>query len=70
MFIKVRFIREGSPVGREYTYSSKIPVEVGEQVELPTGGIGVVTEVNIPEEEIASYRDKIREIIGKKEGCS
>lgn len=70
MFIKVRFTKEGIPAGREYTYSSKIPVEVGEQVELPTGGTGIVTEVNIPEEEVASYRDKIREIIGKKGDCS
>lgn len=70
MFIKVRFRRGVNPVGREYIYSSEFPVEVGEQVELPSGGIGVVTEVNVPEKEAVFYGNKIKEIIGRTEDCS
>lgn len=67
MFIKIKFIKNEKLSEREYTYLSQIPVEVGDLVELPSGGIGVVTEVNVPEEEVESYKDKIKEISGKKE---
>lgn len=67
MFIKIKFIKNEKPSGREYTYRSQIPIEVGDLVELPSGGIGVVTEVNVPEEEVEPYKDKIKEISGRKE---
>lgn len=67
MFIKIKFIKNEKPSEREYTYLSQIPIEVGDLVELPSGGIGVVTEVNVPEEEVDPYKDKIKEISGRKE---
>lgn len=67
MFIKIKFIKNEKPSGREYAYRSQIPVEVGDLVELPSGGIGVVIDVNVPEEEVESYKDKIKEISGRKE---
>lgn len=66
MLIKVRFIKEDKPYGREYTYSSKIPVKIGDMVELPGGGIGIVTSVNVPKKEVEAYLDKIKKIVGKK----
>lgn len=70
MLIKVKFTKDDKPVGRNYTYRSKIPVDVGDQVDLPNGGIGIVTEVNIPESEVKVYKDRIKEIVGKKENCT
>lgn len=67
MLIKVRFIKNGSPSGREYTYRSEIKVEINDAVELPGGGIGVVTGTNVPESEVKSYAEKIKDIIGLKE---
>lgn len=67
MLIKIKFIKNEKPSGREYTYRSQIPVEVGDLAELSSGGIGVVTEVNVPEQEVESYKDKIKEISGRKE---
>lgn len=66
--IKLRFIRNGQPQGREYTYYTPTEVEVGDIVELEAReGIakGMVTQVNVPEEEIAPFKDRAKTIIGK-----
>ena len=62
MYIKVKFLKNGEPHGREYTYKATFPVEVGQEVLLPGGGNGVVTEINVPEEEVERFKDKIKEI--------
>ena len=62
MYVKVKFIKNGEPRGREYTYKATFPVEVGQEVLLPGGGNGVVTEINVPEEEVERFKDKIKEI--------
>lgn len=62
MYIKVKFLKNGEPHGREYTYKATFPVEVGQEVLLPGGGNGVVTEINVPEEDMESFKDKIKEI--------
>lgn len=62
MYIKVKFLKNGDPNGREYTYKSSFPVRVGKEVILPGGGNGVVTEINVPEEEVERFKDKIKEI--------
>jgi hypothetical protein len=66
--IKLRFMRNGEPQGREYTYYTPVEVEVGDSVEMEArGGIakGMVTQINVPEEEIASFKDRAKTIIGK-----
>lgn len=67
MLIKVMFIKNGSPSGREYTYRANIPIVIGDTVELPSNGTGIVTEVDVPESEVETYADKIKDIIGLKE---
>ena len=62
MYIKVKFLKNGEPHGREYTYKAAFPVSVGQEVILPGGGNGVVTEINAPKEEVESFKDKIKEI--------
>ena len=62
MYIKVKFLKNGEPHGREYTYKSTFPVRVGQEVLLPGGGNGVVTEINVPEKNVESFKDKIKEI--------
>ena len=63
-YIKVKFIKGDKPVGREYTYSSEILVNVGDKVELPGGANGIVTAVNVPESAVAGFKDKIKPIKG------
>lgn len=62
MYIKVKFLKNGEPNGREYTYKVTFPVCVGQEVILPGGGNGVVTEINVPEESVATFADKVKEI--------
>lgn len=62
MYIKVRFLKNGEPNGREYTYKSTSPVRVGQEVILPGGGNGIVTEINVPEGNVAAFADKVKEI--------
>jgi hypothetical protein len=66
--IKVRFVRDGVPSGREYTYFSNTDVETGDIVDLESrGGVaqGIVTAIDVPEEEIAPFKDTAKAIIGK-----
>lgn len=64
MYIKVKFLRDSKLTGREYIYSAPDTVRVGDEVILPSGGNGVVTEINVPEERVAGFKDKIKEICG------
>lgn len=66
--IKLRFLRAGEPSGREYTYFTPCEVAVGDLVEIDgKQGIsqGVVTAIDVPEEEIAPFRDRAKTILGK-----
>lgn len=66
--IKLRFLRAGQPAGREYTYFTPKPVAVDDIVDLEgKQGVvqGVVTQINVPEEEIAPFKDRAKSIIGK-----
>lgn len=72
--VKLRFLRDGEPRGREYTYISKAKVEVGDivivrkpDVEGTEAPKGVITMVDVPESEVESFKDKLKEIVGKEE---
>ena len=67
MLIKVQFLKNDKPHGRAYTYDSgEFDVAVGDKVTLPSGA-GVVVALDVPEEEVAAFRDKIKAITGKIE---
>ncbi|WP_085833520.1 hypothetical protein [Clostridium merdae] len=66
--IKLRFVRNGEPSGREYTYFTNTEVAVGDMVDIDgRSGLsqGVVTAINVPEEEIAPFKDVAKTILGK-----
>jgi len=51
--------------GREYTYFTSIPLQVGDIVKAPTVyGISnaLVTTINVPEERIESFKNKVKTI--------
>lgn len=71
--VKVKFLKFGTPSGREYTYRSEIQVAVGDTVELPHAvptlvnvpySQGVVTQIDVPESEIEAFKDRVKSIIG------
>ena len=69
--IKLKFLRDGQPSGREYTYISKSAVEVGDTVQVreaeegKDAPKGIVTAINVPESEVESFKDRLKEIVGK-----
>ena len=62
MYIKVKFLKNGEPHSREYTYKVAFPVSVGQEVILPGGGNGIVTDIDVPEKDVESFNDKIKEV--------
>lgn len=65
--IKAKFLKNGEPSGRAYTYISDKEVIVGDLVQLNEKGRGIVTEVDVPESEVEGFKDKLKTIIGKIE---
>jgi hypothetical protein len=66
--IKVKFLRSGKPSGRAYTYYTPEEVQVDDIVELESrNGVaqGIVTEIDVPLEEILAFGDNAKSIIGK-----
>lgn len=63
--IKVRFLKNDLPQGNAYTYYSNDSVEVGELVQVNASAKGVVTEIDVPEETIKDFADKVKFIQGK-----
>ena len=66
--IKLRFVRQGEPSGREYTYFTNVDVAVGDLVDIDgRSGLsqGVVTAINVPEKEIEPFKDVAKTILGK-----
>lgn len=66
--IKLKFIRNGQPHGRDYTYFTPIEVAVDDivQIESRDGDLvkGIITQVDVSESEIAAFRDKMKTICG------
>ncbi|MEG1901796.1 MAG: hypothetical protein RR225_05360 [Clostridium sp.] len=64
--IKVKFLKNDVLVGRAYTYRSNEQVAVGDIVQINESTKGQVVEIDVPEEEIESFKDKVKSIIGKE----
>lgn len=64
MLIKVKFLKGEKPSGREYTYRSDGQVNVGDMVQINSSAKGIVTEVEVPEEAVAAFADKVKSIVG------
>lgn len=65
MLIKCKFLKDGKPSGREYTYRTSEKVKVGNMVQINSSAKGVVTVVDVPEEAVSAFADKVKSIIGK-----
>lgn len=67
IIIKARYLKNGKMTGREYTFCTDILVKPGDTVEVGKAQ-AVVTKVNVPEESILPFRDKLKKIDRKVEG--
>ncbi len=63
--IKVKFLKNDTSEGRPYTYYSNEIVKPGDLVQINESAKGVVTEIDVPEEEIKDFADKVKWIQGR-----
>lgn len=68
--VKLKFLRNGEPTGREYTYFTPEEVEIGDLVDVAIQGEGstsqgIITAVNVPYAEIEPFKNRAKTIVGK-----
>ena len=66
MIIKARYLKNNDMIGREYAFFTDILVKPSDTVEVGKAQ-AVVTKVNIPEEDILPFLDKLKRIDRKVE---
>ena len=70
MIVKAKFLRNGVPSGKPYSYVTPNDGEeykAGDLVYLSLGSIGQIVEVDVPEDEIGFPIEKLRTFISRKE---
>lgn len=68
--VKCRFLKDGEPHGKEYSYLAKENFSVGDLVKTDTArgeADLVITGLNVPEEEVESFKDKLKYVWKKDE---
>ena len=63
-YIKARYLKDGNLTGREYTFSVDITVGIGDKISIGSA-TAIVAQVDVPEEEIAPFKDRLKKIDGK-----
>lgn len=61
MLVKVKFLRNGEPAGRPYTYLTSLALQVGDRVMAGRSEARVV-ESDVPAEEVAAFADRLKRI--------
>lgn len=70
MVIKAKFLRNGIPSGRPYSYIAPDDGEeykVGDYVYLNKESVGQIVEVDVPEDKTGFPVDKLRTFVGRAE---
>ena len=61
MYIKAKYLKNDIPAGKAYTFETDVPVKIGDKVSIGKAQ-AIVEVVNVPEDEIAGYKDKIKKV--------
>lgn len=57
--IKAKYLKNDLPAGKEYTFGINELVKPGDIVKVENAK-AIVTNVNVPDEEVESFRDKLK----------
>lgn len=69
-YIKVKFLKNGKPSGRAYTYRTPVNVTPGDIVQINEKGQGIVVDESVDMDWVEVYgADKIKCIIGKADAA-
>lgn len=61
MYIKAKYLKNDIPAGKAYTFEADVPVKIGDKISVGKAQ-AVVEVVNVPEEEVSRYKDKIKKV--------
>lgn len=61
MYIKAKYLKNDIPAGKAYTFEADVPVKIGDKISIGKAQ-AVVEVVNVPEEEVSRYKDKIKKV--------
>ena len=61
MYIKAKYLKNDIPAGKAYTFETDVPVKIGDKISVGKTQ-AFVEVVNVPEEEISGYKDKIKKV--------
>lgn len=61
MYIKAKYLKNDIPSGKAYTFETDVPVKIGDKVSIGKAQ-AVVVVLNVPEEEVAGYKGKIKKV--------
>lgn len=70
VIIKAKFLRNGIPSGRPYSYIAPDDGEeykAGDLVYLSIGSVGQIVEVDVPKDEVGFPVEKLRTFVSRKE---
>ena len=59
MYVKAKYLKNDIPAGKAYTFETDAPVKIGDKISVGKAQ-AVVEVVNVPEEEVSGYKDKIK----------
>lgn len=61
MYVKAKYLKNDIPAGKAYTFETDVPVKIGDKISAGKAR-AVVEVVNVPEEEVSGYKDKIKKV--------
>ena len=61
MYIKAKYLKNDIPAGKAYTFEADVPVKIGDKISVGKAQ-AVVEVVNVPEDEVAGYKEKIKKV--------
>ncbi len=61
MYIKAKYLKNDIPAGKAYTFEADVPVKIGDKISIGKAQ-AVVEVVNVPEDEVSGYKDKIKKV--------
>lgn len=61
MYIKAKYLKNDIPSGKAYTFETDVPVKIGDKISVCKAQ-AVVAVVNVPEDEVSGYKDKIKKV--------
>lgn len=61
MYVKAKYLKNDIPAGKAYTFETDVPVKIGDKISIGKAR-AVVEVVNVQEDEVAGYKEKIKKV--------